>query len=42
MIISLLVTGQPKKKPIISLPVLITCPPPQKKYQLTRYSLLSI
>jgi hypothetical protein len=34
-IISLLVTGQPQKITIISL--LITCPPPQKKYRLTRY-----
>ncbi len=38
-IISLLITGQPKKITINSLP--ITCPP-QKKYRLTRYSLLSL
>ncbi len=39
MIISLLVTGQPKKWRLFCYSLLA---PPQKKYWLTRYSLLSL
>ncbi len=39
MIISLLVTGQPKKTIIFATRYL---PPPKNKYRLARYSLLSL